>query len=284
MGADKNVQPLQESEPCVDPCLHLHLLASGSKGNAYVVEGPANSLLIDDGLSLRELKRRAAELSVNLSRITACLVTHEHSDHTKGLPVLAKHFDGTLYASCGTAASRPSMEQLGFATFDAGSTLTLGCMEVATFSTSHDVCDPVGLSIRCGDDSVGICTDTGYMTPAALEALSDLGILALESNHDERMLASGPYPGYLKQRVSGPLGHLSNSQAAQAAAQLVGSHTRAVVAMHLSQENNRPSLAVGALAEALGATVANDVGTQAATPNGRLAIVAAGQARPMTVR
>ena len=268
---------------CVTPCLHLHLLASGSKGNAYVVEGPTNSLLIDDGLSLRELKRRAAELSLDLSRVSACLVTHEHSDHTKGLPVLRKHFEGTLYASCGTAASRPSMEQLGFATFDAGDTLTLGCLEVTTFSTSHDVRDPVGLVVRCGEDSVGICTDTGYVTPAAFEALRDLRILALESNHDKRMLAGGPYPSYLKQRVAGSQGHLSNDQAAQAATQLAGEHTRTLVAMHLSQENNRPSLAVGALAHALDASVTNDVGTQAVNEDRQLTILAAGQARPMTV-
>lgn len=284
VGADKNVQPLGESEPCVDPCLHLHLLASGSKGNAYVVEGPTNSLLIDDGLSLRELKRRAAEISCDLSCVSACLVTHEHSDHTKGLPVLVKHFDGPIYASQGTVHSRPSVERLGLTPFAAGETLTVGCLKITTFSTSHDVCDPVGLVVRCGDDSVGICTDTGCMTPAALKALSDLRILALESNHDERMLACGPYPHYLKQRVAGPLGHLSNSQAAQAATQLVGSHTRALVAMHLSQENNRPSLAVGSLAQALGASSTNDVGTQATTPDGKLTILAAGQARPMTIR
>lgn len=263
--------------------LHLHLLASGSKGNAYVVEGPTHSLLVDDGLSLRELKRRAAEVNCDLSRVSACLVTHEHSDHTKGLQVLRKHFEGPFYASQGTATARPTMETLGFTTFLTGDTLQVGCLEVTTFATSHDVCDPVGLVVRCEQDSVGICTDTGFMTPAALETLRDLRILALEANHDERMLATGPYPSYLKKRVSGTLGHLSNAQAACAAAQLVGSHTRTLVAMHLSQENNRPSLAVGALAEALGAIPTNDLGTQAASSNGQLSILAAGQARPMTI-
>ena len=122
-----------------------------------------------------------------------------------------------------------------------------------------------------------------YLGKEALEALRGVRILALESNHDERMLASGPYPAYLKARVGGACGHLSNAQAAQALAQLVEEDTETVVAMHLSHENNRPSTCVRTLAEAVGAVAANDAFTEARTPDGHLTVCAAAQDWPMTV-
>ena len=137
--------------------------------------------------------------------------------------------------------------------------------------------------MRLDDDALGYCTDTGHLGKEALEALRGVRILALESNHDERMLASGPYPAYLKARVGGACGHLSNAQAAQALAQLVGEDTETVVAMHLSHENNRPSTCVRTLAEAVGAVAANDAFTEARTPDGHLTICAAAQDWPMTV-
>ena len=156
-------------------------------------------------------------------------------------------------------------------------------MRVRTFPTYHDVPDPMGLRFETDDDALGYCTDTGHLGKEALEALRGVRILALESNHDERMLASGPYPAYLKARVGGACGHLSNAQAAQALSQLVGEGTETVVAMHLSHENNRPSTCVRTLAEAVGAVAANDAFTEARTPDGHLTICAAAQDWPMTV-
>lgn len=267
------------------PEIHLHVLASGSKGNAALVEGPEGSVLVDCGISRRALLDRAQELGVDVGRVVAVVLTHEHSDHVGGLSVFCNRFDGPLFATAGTVAARRYLSELPFTLVGHDDELELAGMRVRTFPTSHDVADPVGLRFSTNDDALGFCTDTGELGAAALEALAGVRILALESNHDERMLATGDYPAYLKARVAGPTGHLSNAQAAAALARLVGPDTETVVAMHLSQENNRPSVCVRTLAEAVGAEVVPGEGgrTEARTPDGRLTICCAAQDWPLTV-
>ena len=271
------------------PQIHLHVLASGSKGNAAVVEGPAGSVLIDDGIARRTLLARASELGVNMDDIRAVLLTHEHTDHVAGLPVFANHFDGPLFATAGTIAARERLSQLPFEVINHTDSLELCGMHVTVFPTSHDVADPVGFRFSTTDengeltDALGYCTDTGILTDEAGQALSGCRVLALESNHDERMLAAGPYPGYLKQRIHGRHGHLSNTQAADALADLVTNGTEVIVGMHLSQENNRPSVAVRALAAAVEAEAANETFTEARTPDGHLTVCASAQDAPLTV-
>lgn len=265
------------------PEIHLHVLASGSKGNAAVVEGPEGSVLVDCGISRRALLARAEELGLDMGDIRAVLLTHEHSDHVGGLTVFCNHFEGELVTTAGTAAARPYLSALPFTIVGHADSFELAGMRVQAFPTSHDVADPMGFRFSTGDDALGFCTDTGELGPEALAALSGVRILALESNHDERMLATGPYPGYLKARVAGRTGHLSNAQAADALVSLVGEDTETVVAMHLSQENNRPSICMRALAEAVGAEAANDAFTEARTPDGRLSLCCAAQDWPLTV-
>ena len=265
------------------PEIHLHVLASGSKGNAAVIEGPEGSVLVDCGISRRALLSRAAELGLDMGDVRAVLLTHEHSDHVGGLTVFCNHFDGELVATAGTAAARPYLSALPFTIVGHADSFELAGMRVRAFPTSHDVADPVGFRFSTDDDALGFCTDTGELGSEALAALAGVRILALESNHDERMLATGPYPGYLKARVAGRTGHLSNAKAADALPSLVGDDTETVVAMHLSQENNRPSVCVRSLAAALGAEAANDAFTEARTPDGRLTICCAAQDWPLTV-
>lgn len=265
------------------PKIHLHVLASGSKGNAAIVEGPDGCVLVDCGISRRALLERAAELGVNVSAISAVVLTHEHSDHVGGLSVFCNHFDGELVATAGTVAARPYLSRMAFHVIDHSESFELAGMRVRAFPTSHDVADPIGLRFSVEDDVVGFCTDTGELGDEALDALTGARVLALESNHDEGMLRQGPYPAYLKRRVASATGHLSNRQAATALAGLVGTDTETVVAMHLSHENNRPSLCVRELAEALGASAANDAFTEARTDDGRLSICAAAQDWPLTV-
>ena len=283
------------------PQIHLHVLASGSKGNASIVEGPEGSVLVDCGISRRALLGRAEELGVDVSRVTAVILTHEHSDHVGGLSVFCNRFDGPLFATAGTVAARRYLTELPFTlvghedelelagmrvrTFPHEDELELAGMRVRTFPTSHDVADPIGLRFSTADDALGFCTDTGELGKEALDALAGTRILALESNHDERMLATGDYPAYLKARVGGPTGHLSNAQAAEALGRLVGPDTETVVAMHLSQENNRPSLCVRTLAEAVGAEVGagEDGRPEARTPDGRLTICCSAQDWPLSV-
>lgn len=267
--------------------LRLHILGSGSKGNCELIEGPEGIIMVDNGFSRREVLRRMAELELEASRVVALIVTHEHSDHVKGLPVWCKSFPGALLASSGTPQARATLEGLPFTEFEPGACLDIAGIEVQTFSTSHDVVNPIGLRFSFRNDSIGIMTDTGTATEAALQALGDVRILALESNHDVPMLRTGSYPRYLQDRIISERGHLSNAQAAEAAHSLVGPHTEQLVAVHISQENNRPSLAVRALAEALGAELDNELGSSATLrrpdPLPSLHIRAAGQNRPISI-
>lgn len=267
------------------PQIHLHVLASGSKGNAAVVEGPTGSVLVDCGISRRALLARADELGIDLERVRAVVLTHEHRDHVGGLTVFCNHFDGTLVATAGTVSARSYLTNLPFTLVNHSETLELAGMSAQLFPTSHDVADPVGLRFSTADDALGFCTDTGELNEEARSALMGVRILALEANHDERMLATGPYPTYLKTRIAGPTGHLSNAQAAAALTELVGPDTETVMALHLSQENNRPSIAVRTLAKAVGAEVMpGDHGRpEARTPDGRLTICCAAQDWPLTI-
>ena len=280
----------------MNPTFRLHILASGSKGNCSLLETPDGLIMIDCGISRKEILRRSKELNVNLSELVAIFITHEHTDHVSGLSVVSKTFDVPVFATTGTAAAlsrRSSCSNVTFTLVDQAGSVHIDAapdIEVSTFPTSHDVCEPMGMRFdylagpdRRIVDSVGYCTDTGILTPKALEFLSDVRLLAIESNHDEHMLLTGPYPYVLKQRVHGDSGHLSNEYTAQALPQLVGPNTRCVVGMHLSHENNRPSVAVRTLAEAVGAQPLNDAFTEAQTPDGSLAVCVASQDWPMSL-
>ena len=280
-----------------DGSLKLHILGSGSKGNCVLVESPDGIVMVDDGFSRREALRRMAELDLDPSRIRALLLTHEHSDHVSGVSVWARRFEGPLFASSATPNARKYLAELPFEQFVPGDEFEVAGMSILSFSTSHDVVNPVGYRFSYRGDRVGLATDTGVLTPEARNALTDCRILALESNHDVPMLKCGDYPRYLKERILSERGHLSNDQAAEAARLLVTDRTEQLVAMHLSQDNNRPSLAVRALAAALDAPLDNELGSSATrevpaqlgaanagAPIARtLHIRPAGQNRPITV-
>ena len=264
-------------------------LYSGSSGNSSVVRCGAQYLIVDMGKGVRTTTAALKSLGLAVSDCAGILVTHEHTDHVSGLPVFANHFDGPLFATAGTIAARERLSQLPFEVINHTDALELCGMHVTVFPTSHDVADPVGFRFATTDetgelaDALGYCTDTGMLTDEAGQALTGCRVLALESNHDERMLATGPYPGYLKQRIHGPQGHLSNAQAADALQDLVSNETEVVVGMHLSHENNRPSVAVRTLAAAVGAEAANETFTEARTPDGHLTVCVSAQDAPLSV-
>lgn len=268
--------------------LHLHILGSGSKGNCALVEGPCGLVMIDDGFSRREVCKRMHELGLDEQDVRALLLTHEHSDHVSGISVWCRAFDVELFASVGTPETRAYLAELPFCEFIPGKAFTVAGIEVRTFVTSHDVVNPTGFRFSYAGDAIGYATDTGCLSDDALDALADVRILALESNHDVAMLRTGSYPRYLQDRIMSERGHLSNEQAADAALKLVTDRTEQLVAMHISQENNRPSLAVRSFAQALGAELDDELGSTATltragnTPN--LRIRAAGQNRPLSIR
>ena len=269
--------------------IHLHILASGSKGNAAIVEGPEGSVLIDCGISRKQVLERSRALDVDTSRVVAVIITHEHSDHVRGLPVLSKHFDGPLFATAGTAHSRSGLASRPFSQVKASDEFDVAGMRVHTFPTSHDVRDPFGLHFAVLDDegheldSLGWCTDTGILTDRARRLLHDCRILGIESNHDRHMLATGPYPPYLQARVGGSHGHLSNDQAAEALPDLVTERTAEVVALHISENNNTPGLCLRTLAHALGAEPTAAGTREARTSDGSLRLRVASQTEPLTI-
>lgn len=267
--------------------LRLHILGSGSRGNCALVEGPQGLIMIDDGFSRREVLSRMHDLGLDEANVRALMLTHEHGDHVSGVSVWVKRFDGPLYASAGTADARKYLACLPFESFMPGDELQVAGVRVRTFPTSHDVVNPAGFRFDCQGDSIGYATDTGILPHGAMRLLSDVRILALESNHDVPMLRTGSYPRHLQDRIISERGHLSNEQAADALRELAGDRTEHVVAMHISQENNRPSLAVRALAEALGADLDNELGSSATLTRGdgmpSLRIRAAGQNRPISI-
>ena len=256
------------------PHIHLHILASGSKGNAMLVEAPGGLVLVDCGITRRQLLLRAEELGVNVDLIRAVIITHEHADHVAGLRVFSKRFDGQIFATKGTAKAREGDCARPFTIVGHHDEFEVAGLRVRTFPTSHDVNDPFGLqfsikgSDNATDDRIGWCTDTGYLTDQALDELHGCRILGIEANHDVRMLRDGPYPPYLKARVGGEHGHLSNDQCAEALPLLVTPETDTIVALHISEKNNLPSLAKAAIRSAVG----DGPG-----------VVVAGQNRPITI-
>ena len=236
--------------------LRFRSLGSGSTGNATVVEASnglsTKRLLIDCGLGLRQLDQRLARAGLAASDIDAIFVTHEHSDHIGCAQALALRQRIPVWMSSGTfsAIGSPDFDGLWCQAAD-GAGIDLGEMCVTPFTVPHDAREP--LQLHCSDGAVrlGVLTDLGHATAHVLEQLSRCDALLLECNHSPELLAVSSYPPFLKRRVGGNYGHLSNASAAAIARAVSHPRLKAVVAAHLSLQNNRPHLAAAALAEAL---------------------------------
>jgi phosphoribosyl 1,2-cyclic phosphodiesterase len=220
--------------------MRLAILASGSGGNALLVEAGSTSLLVDCGISLRRVSRCLAELGSDVGRLAAVLVTHEHGDHVRGLEVFQRRHAVPVLATEGTAAASAGLRTAG--RLVAGRELAVGGLTVLPFQTCHDAREPVGFVISDNVMRVGVMTDTGMVTGAALEALRGCHALLVECNHDREMLLQGGYPWPLKQRITSRVGHLCNEQGRDVVETLAHPGLQVVVGMHLSQENNLPSL------------------------------------------
>ena len=251
--------------------LKLHVLASGSKGNAAVVENAATGagVLIDCGICKRDFLARCDEAGFDPARIEAVVVTHEHSDHVKGLGVVLRGLaklgcTPTVYAHEACVHNSAPLQDLAkaasVAPLEADAPIETAGIRLIPFATSHDAAASFGFRIAAASDgdALGFLTDSGVVPQPAHAALAGVRILALESNHDERMLETGPYPFPIKRRIAGESGHLSNAQAAEELAALVDASRKAglrepetVVVMHISQTNNDYALPKRALETAL---------------------------------
>jgi phosphoribosyl 1,2-cyclic phosphodiesterase len=231
-------------------------LGSGSDGNGLVVEADGTCVLIDCGFGVKDTVTRLERLGLEPSSLTAILVTHEHADHIGGVPAFAGKYDIPVWATFGTLAEVSwrfeGMNRVyGFDTHDH---FAIGALEVTPVAVPHDAREPVQFVIGDGARRMGVLTDLGVSTAHVEASLSGCDALVLECNHDLEMLARGDYPYSLKQRIAGRLGHLHNEAAAAILSRIDTSHLTHIVAAHLSRDNNRPELARGALASALGCT------------------------------
>jgi len=230
--------------------LRIAALGSGSAGNALCVTDGVTTILVDCGFSAKETTRRLRCMGVEPASVSAILVTHEHIDHVSGIEVFCRRHapEATVYATPGTrrAADLPS-KAARCAEVSRMTPFTVGSFEVLPFAISHDAAEPVGYRISTEEHSVGIATDTGVLTEQASQALSGCEYLGIECNYDAAMLAAGPYPAYLKNRIRSCIGHLSNAAGADALATLAHDGLKAVLALHCSRTNNTAGLAGSAL-------------------------------------
>ncbi len=240
------------------------MLASGSSGNAAIVrDAPTGrSVLIDCGICKSAFFSRCAEVEVDPLEIEAVLVTHAHTDHTQGLGVTTRGLAQqgcrpALYAHPWTRACSQKINETAKTVeqrdITHGESIVLAGATVTTVLTSHDSDGSTCFRFELEDDAIGFVTDTGIITPEIHAALADVRILAIESNHDETMLKKGPYPFYLKQRILGSEGHLSNRQCCEEVALLLHPGLEHVIAMHVSEHNNTFDLPASELRKTLSA-------------------------------
>lgn len=235
--------------------MRITVLASGSKGNCTYIEGESGALLIDAGLSTKEILKRLDEAGGKRELIQGILLTHEHSDHMKGVDVLARKLDIPVYATHGTLwqfeEKRSSEKPVELRPCRKEEPFTVDGFNITAFSTHHDACDPCGFLIDESGSRIAYCTDTGMISEKILDNLKKSEYVILESNHCPVMLENGPYPIYLKERIRDKnRGHLSNVAAGECL-KLLKNDISGTILAHLSEENNTPQKALENASEAL---------------------------------
>lgn len=224
--------------------MQVHVLASGSTGNATFIEMGQTKLLVDAGISARRIKAGLATLGTAVEDLDGILITHEHRDHINGLPTLTKKYKTPVYANAATFDAMYCRELLPDCCCNVITTgLDIGAVKVEPFNISHDAADPVGYSMFYQSTKCTVATDLGFVTETVKKAIAYSDVLVFEANHDVDLLKNGSYPWYLKNRIMSNRGHLSNTDAAWTLARMARNKSAKVFLAHLSQENNRPEIA-----------------------------------------
>lgn len=224
--------------------MQIHILASGSTGNAIFVNMGQTKILVDAGISARRIEQGLAGIGVRAGDLDAILITHEHNDHIKGLEVLSRKHDLPIYTRERTWEAMPDRKKLSERKWQPiDQDFSIGPVEIKAFGISHDAADPVGFCFGYKQSKWVVVTDLGVVTPGVEKALYQADLAVLESNHDPDMLKNGPYPAFLKQRIMSKQGHLSNLDAADLLCRIARYKRMQIFLAHLSQQNNHPQLA-----------------------------------------
>jgi phosphoribosyl 1,2-cyclic phosphodiesterase len=239
--------------------MHYAALASGSKGNCHALADGERTLLIDAGISLRQIRRRLEALNFRAGEVRALALTHEHSDHIGALGVILRRTDWVILATRETRRAAEKAQAVlipadRWIELEAGRPLDWEGWRVLPFALPHDAADPVAFRIEAGACACAVVTDLGQPTALVADHLQDLDLLVLEANHDVDMLREGDYPPQLKARILSRVGHLSNAAMAELLARVCSPRLRRVVLAHLSESNNLPDLARFAAGEVLRGT------------------------------
>ncbi|WP_034327899.1 MBL fold metallo-hydrolase [Alkaliphilus transvaalensis] len=223
-------------------------LASGSSGNCHFIADDSNSILIDAGLSGKQIQLKLGEIGVEPQKLSGILISHEHSDHIHGAGILSRRFNIPIFANKGTWEGMEhklgSIKEDNIKIFETNKPFEMGNFSILPYEISHDANEPVGFSLFNGRTKICITTDLGHITDEIKDHISDSDLVVLESNHDIEMLKAGGYPYYLKRRILSDFGHLSNEACGNAIVDLVNKNVKTVMLAHLSKDNNFPELAI----------------------------------------
>lgn len=228
----------------------LMSFGSGSCGNCYYLRSGARAILIDAGIGIRKMKKYFSDYGLSFSHLEGILVTHDHADHVKAAGVMSGAYGLPVYATAKVHEGirrnycvQKKVDEANVRVFEKGESFMLGGFSVNAFTVPHDSLDNVGYMIKCAGTTLCLMTDIGHVTDEMAQAIGQADYLVIEANYDEEMLWSGVYPDYLKKRVSGGMGHLSNTLCAHAIRDFASDRLKRVWLCHLSQENNHPELA-----------------------------------------
>jgi phosphoribosyl 1,2-cyclic phosphodiesterase len=235
--------------------VRVTVLGSGSEGNATLVEADGTGILIDAGFSGRDIETRLRSIDFDPASLAGIVITHDHSDHTRGMGVLARRFGTPLHLTPRTAAACAALlsGEERVLSYTSSQPFRVGSLEINPFLTVHDAADPVAITVThpASGSKMGIATDLGRPTTSVRAALANCHVLVLEANHDDVMLWRGPYPWSVKQRIASSHGHLSNRASAELLRELYHPGLVAVALAHLSQHCNDSGLARSVVAKKL---------------------------------
>lgn len=229
--------------------MRLCSIASGSSGNCIYVGSDTTHILVDVGISGKRTREGLERLGVKAEELDGIFITHEHADHISGLGVMARKYGVPIYGTRGTLKAVRSTSQIGkiddslLQEIEADTKIIVKDLTLNPMRTSHDAAEPVAYRISHGKQKLGIITDLGCYNDYTVESLQGMNALFIEANHDVNMLQVGPYPYYLKKRILGDRGHLSNELSGQLLSRVLNDNMQTIILGHLSKENNLPELA-----------------------------------------